>query len=467
MARLYFASLTRNKTSLVGSALLLGALTMMLSLILIQLLGLRGGAYLGIITFLALPLVAGIGLVLVLVGIRRARTRGPLSDAQAAKAPFPVLDFNNVRTRKAALGLIGLSTVSVVVLAGATFKGMEVMDSVEFCGTACHSVMQPEFVAHRRSPHARVACADCHIGPGADWFVKSKLSGAWQVVSVNLGLYPTPIPTPIENLRPSRETCEQCHWPTTFFGDLLKVKSVYTDDETNTELKTAVLLKVGGLAGRISSGIHWHVNPDVTIRYRSSADRQTIYDVELTRPDGSIDVFKTDETPEDASPWRVMDCIDCHNRPTHRYHMPMDEVDSAMANGYMDKTLPYIKREAMRVLQAEYRDHAEATEAIGREIRAFYAQNYPEAAAAKAAAIDKTVAELRAIYTSNVFPQMKVTWGTYPDNSGHFDSPGCWRCHDRKHKTEDGSKISRDCGLCHTILAQEEENPEILEVLSP
>ncbi len=467
MARLYFASLTRNKTSLVGSALLLGALTMMVSLIVIQLLGLRGGAYLGIITFLVLPTVAGVGLVLILVGIRRSRTLGPLSDEEAARKPFPVLDFNDVRTRKATLGLIGLSTVSVVLLAGATFKGLEVMDSVEFCGTACHSVMQPEFVAHQRSPHARVACADCHIGPGADWFVKSKLSGAWQVVSVNLGLYPTPIPTPIENLRPSRETCEQCHWPTTFFGDLLKVKSVYTDDEPNTELKTAVLLRVGGLAGRTSSGIHWHVNPDVTIRYRANHDRQVIYDVELTRADGSVDVFKTDETPEDAGPWRVMDCIDCHNRPTHRYNMPTDEVDNAMANGYMDKTLPYIKRESMRVLQAEYRDHAEAVEAIGREVRAFYAQSYPDVARDRAAAIDRSIEELGVIYTSNVFPQMKVTWGTYPDNSGHFDSPGCWRCHNRKHKTDDGKKISRDCGLCHTILAQEEENPEILETLNP
>lgn len=467
MAKLYFASLTRNKTSLVGSALLLGSMTMIFSLIVIQFMGLRGGAYLGIITFLVLPMLAGIGLVMILIGIRRARTRGPLSDAEAAKAPFPVLDFNNVRTRKATLGLIGLSTVSFVVLAGASYKGLEVMDSVEFCGTACHTVMQPEFTAHQRSPHARVACADCHIGPGADWFVKSKLSGAWQVIAVTLKIYPTPIPTPIANLRPSRETCEQCHWPTTFFGDLLKIKSVYTDDEPNTELKTAVLLKVGGLAGRKSSGIHWHVNPDVQIRYRSNADRQVIYDVELTRPDGTVEVFRTEDTPADASDWRIMDCIDCHNRPTHRYHMPMDEVDNAMANGYMDKSLPYIKRESMRVLQVEYKDHAEATEAIDREIRDFYAKNYPDIAGAKADAIDRSIQELVVIYTSNVFPQMKVTWGTYPDNSGHFDSPGCWRCHDRKHKTDDGKKITRDCGVCHTILAQEEQNPEILETLNP
>ncbi len=467
MPKLYFAALTRNKTSLVGSALLLGALMIMFSLITIQIIGLRGGAYLGIITFLLMPMIAAIGLVMILIGIRRARTIGPLSDAAARRAPYPVLDFNRERTRKATLGLIGLTTVSAVLLAAATFKGVDVMDSTEFCGTTCHTVMQPEATAHQRSPHARVACADCHIGPGAGWFVKSKLSGAWQVIAVTLKLYPTPIKTPIENLRPSRETCEQCHWPTTFFGDLLKVKSVYTDDEPNTELKTAVLLRVGGLAGRKSSGIHWHVNPDVTIRYRASEDRQSIYDVELTRPDGTIDVFKTDEAPEELGPWRTMDCIDCHNRPTHRYSMPMDEVDNAMANGYMDKSLPYMKRESMRVLQTEYKDHAEATETIGREIRGFYAENYPDIASSQVEGIDKSIKELVVIYTSNVFPKMKVTWGTYPDNSGHFDSPGCWRCHDRKHKTDDGKKITRDCGVCHTILAQEEQDPEILRTLNP
>lgn len=467
MARHFFATITRNTMSLIGTALIVGSLALIVTLFAVQSLGLRGGAYLGILTFLVLPMFLLIGLVLVPLGISREHKRQARGEGAEAGPRFPVLDLNNERTRKNMVLGLAFGTISVVVLAAATYKGVEVMDSVPFCGTVCHTVMQPEYTAHQRSPHARVACAECHIGPGADWFVKSKLSGAWQVIAVTFDLYPTPIPTPIEDLRPARETCEQCHWPTTHIGDLLKVKSVYTDDEANTELKTAVLLKVGGLAGRESSGIHWHVNPDVQIRYRADETRQEIFDVELTQPDGTVKLFKTKDSAPEGTPWRTMDCIDCHNRPTHRYQMPMDEVDNAMAKGFIDKSLPYIKRESMRILRAGYATHAEAEEAILRELSAFYAEKYPELAASHGAAIDQAAGELVEIYTSNVFPEMKVDWGTYPDNSQHFDSPGCWRCHDRKHKTDDGERISRDCGMCHTILAQEEENPEILETLNP
>jgi nitrate/TMAO reductase-like tetraheme cytochrome c subunit len=467
MAKHYFAAMTRNKTSLAGTGLVIGSLTLMLSLIAIQTIGLRGGAYIGIITFIVLPSILALGLVLIYLGIRRQRRIGE-SIGLKESGSFPVVDLNQERTRKAILGVVGVGTISLVVLAAATYKGVEVMDSTPFCGTVCHTVMQPEYTAHQRSAHARVACADCHIGPGADWFVKAKISGAWQLVAVTFNLYPTPVPTPVHNLRPARETCEQCHWPATFVGDLLKVKSVYTDDEANTELKTAVLLKVGGLAGRTASGIHWHVNPDVKIRYRSSEDRQTIYDVELTQPDGTVKLYKpADETPADAADWRVMDCIDCHNRPGHNFQLPIDEVDSAMAAGYMDKSLPYLKRESMKLLKADYVDQDAAKAGIAQGLTGFYTSIYPEVAKEKPAEIDRAVKELQEIYTSNVFPKMKVTWGTYPNNTQHFESPGCWRCHDRKHKTDDGEKISRDCGLCHTIIAQEEENPELLEQLNP
>ena len=467
MTRHFFASITRNTTSLVGTGLVVGSLTLIVTLFVVQSLGLRGGAYLGIVTFLILPMFLLAGLILIPVGISRDRKRIAAAGEEALGARFPVLDLNEEHTRKSLTLTLAFATLSIVVLASATYKGVDVMDSTAFCGTVCHTVMQPEFIAHQRSPHARVACADCHIGPGADWFIKSKLSGAWQVIAVALDLYPTPIPTPIHDLRPARETCEQCHWPTTYVGDLLKVKTVYTDDEVNTPLKTAVLLKVGGLAGRQTSGIHWHVNPDITIRYRSDETRETIYDVELTTEDGEVKVYKTADTPEDAMPWRVMDCVDCHNRPTHRYRLPMDEVDNAMANGYIDNTLPYIKRESMRLLKNGYQTHAEARESIARDLTEFYETNYPDVIESRMDAVDKAAAELVVIYTSNVFPEMKVDWGTYPDHSEHMDSPGCWRCHDRKHRTEDRERISRDCDLCHTILAQEEENPEILETLNP
>jgi hypothetical protein len=467
MAKDFLVALTRNKISLVGTALIVSSVILIIMLFMIQQLGFKGGPYLGIVTFLGLPMILVTGLILVPIGIHRHRKLAARQAADGSITRFPVFDLNVEATRKHFIIFISLTTFFVVLLASATYKGVHVMDSTEFCGLACHKVMQPEYTAHQRSPHARVRCAECHIGPGADWFVKSKISGAWQLVAVSLNIYPRPIPTPIHNLRPARETCEQCHWPTNHVGDTLKLITAYGEDEANTPLKTAVLLKVGGLAGRQTSGIHWHVNPDVQIRYRSDESRETIYDVELTQPDGTVKLFKNGEVPEDASEWRVMDCVDCHNRPTHRYNMPDDEVDQAMEKGDIDAALPYIKREAMRLLQAGYESHDQAREAIPTALKAFYTQEYSELAAQSAPAIDKASAELVEIYTSNVFPGMNVDWGIYPDHSGHQDSPGCFRCHDRKHKTDDGERIQRKCTQCHTILADEEEDPEILRTLNP
>jgi NapC/NirT cytochrome c family, N-terminal region len=339
------------------------------------------------------------------------------------------------------------------------------MESVAFCGTACHTVMQPEYTAYQRSPHSRVACADCHIGAGADWFVKSKISGSWQLIAVTFKLYPTPIPTPVHNLRPARDTCEQCHWPTKFAGDKLRVRPHFAEDEQNSPLHNVLLLKVGGEHGRTSSGIHWHVDPGVKIRYLSDPSRETIYDVELTSPDGTKKVYKTKDAAPAGSEWRSMDCVDCHNRPSHMYRAPQNEIDVALDAGTIDKTLPYIKREGLRAVQVEYPSHEAAREGIARDIADFYAKNYPEVAAQNKDAVAAAGKALGDIYAWNVFPAMKVTWGTYPNHIGHKESPGCFRCHDRKHKTEDGDKISKDCDTCHTVLAEDEADPAILRQL--
>jgi len=469
MAKDFFAALTRNTISLVGTAMVVASATLIITLFVIQQIGFEGGAYLGLITFVALPMVLMAGLVLIPLGISRERKRiaAAAAEGEEAIARFPVLDLNTESTRKNVILFLVFTTISIVILGSATYKGVHIMDSVEFCGTVCHTVMQPEYVAHQRSPHARVPCADCHIGPGADWFVKSKISGSWQLIAVSLDIYPTPIPTPIHNLRPARETCEQCHWPTNHVGDLLKVKTVYAEDEVNTEAKTAVLLRVGGLAGRENSGIHWHVNPDVQVRYRSDESRENIYDIELTAADGTVKTYKAGDTPEDATEWRTMDCVDCHNRPSHQYRMPDDEVDLAMASGGIAKDLPVIKRESMRLLQAGYESHEQASEQIPAGLKAFYSAEYPEIASDKAEVLGRAGDELVEIYTSNVFPAMKVDWGTYPNHIGHQESPGCFRCHDRKHKTEEGDRISRKCDTCHTLLADAEEDSEVLKMLNP
>lgn len=458
----FFVALTRNPLSLVGSAIVTASAILIITLFTLNLLGLQGGPYVGILAFLILPAIFILGLLLIPIGVWRQRRR----DARAGAAEgFPVLDFNQSRTRNRALVFTALTALNVVILAGATYEGVETMESTEFCGQACHSVMQPEYAAYQRSPHANVPCVDCHIGPGADWFVKSKLSGAWQVVSVNLDLYPRPIPTPVHNLRPARETCEQCHWPTKFVGDRLRVIDGFSDDEANTQVKTVLLMKVGGQRGAASHGIHWHVDPGVEIRYLSDESREKIYDVEMRTPDGKVTRFAGAEKAPAGMVWRVMDCVDCHNRPSHTFRAPDQEVDAALLAGRIPADLPYVRREAVRLLQGDYASHEAAEEAIAKGLQAFYAKEHPQVAARRAEAIRKTAAVLGDAYSANVFPSMNVGWGTYPNHIGHERAPGCFRCHDDQHTAEGGRTISQDCSTCHGLLAMQEEDPEILRSL--
>jgi len=227
---------------------------------------------------------------------------------------------------------VALAIPTLALAAGLSFKAVHYMDSDEFCGMACHKVMEPEYTAFQRSPHARVGCAGCHIGAGAEWFVKAKISGSWQLVAVAFDLYPRPIPTPVHSLRPSSGTCEQCHWPTKFLGDRLKVRTHYAEDEANTELKTALMVKVGGKVAGQSQGIHWHVDPNHRVRYLADPTREIMYEVELTDlVEGTTRVYKGEEPAPAGTEWRTMDCVDCHNRASHIYRSPEFELDLALA----------------------------------------------------------------------------------------------------------------------------------------
>ena len=461
----FLASITRNGISLAGTALALASLILIISLFFIQQLGFEGGPYLGILTFLVLPGLCVLGLIMIPVGSLLWRRRMHGVPGSEDMPILPVFDFNDPRTRRWLLIFTGITTVNIVVLAGATYKGVEEMESVEFCGLACHSVMEPEYTAHERSPHSRVACAECHIGPGASWFVKSKLDGTWQLIAVAFNLYPRPIPTPLHDLRPARDTCEQCHWPTKFVGDRLRIRKHYKEDEANTELTTALLLRVGSGNPGGSSGIHWHVDPNVTIRYRSDESRENIYDVEFTDADGKLTHFSDRKAPEEGGVWRTMDCVDCHNRPTHIYQPPATAVDEAISAGLIDRSLPYVRREGLRIIDAKYSSHEEARQKIGEQLEQYYAENYPEVAQQDADKIAAAAKALSDAYSVNVFPGMKVWWDTYPNHIGHDQSPGCFRCHNRRMRSEDRKQIPSDCDTCHVILAEKEENPKILSAL--
>ena len=465
----FVSVVTRHWISLIGAIVALVALVMILLLIALQLSGFDGGPYLGIITYMLLPMVLAFGLVLIPIGVWRRRKIEAEARAhhESAPRPLPVIDLNNDHTRGVLIVSVLVGMICTVLIAGATVKGIKEMETVAFCGTVCHTVMEPEHVAFQRSPHSKITCADCHIGTGADWFVKSKISGSWQLVSVAFNLYPRPVTSPVHNLRPARETCEQCHWPTKHVGDKLQVKTKFADDETNTETKTVMLMKVGGLQGTASTGIHWHVDRGVKIRFLTDPTRQNIYDIEMTTPEGTK-VFKTEAQPEGPTEWREMDCVDCHNRPAHIFYPADKEINDAMEDGRIDKTLPFVKREGLRVLQGEYASTEEARAGIAREVETFYKTNYAEVAASKADAVKAAGAALGDIYSWNVFPKMKVTWGTHKNNLGHSDdAPGCFRCHEKKHQTADGQKIGTRCSTCHVLLADEEEDPEILQQLRP
>ena len=467
MFKNFLASITHNAISLIGTALAVASLVLMACLFTIEQLGFEGGPYIGILTYLILPVILITGLILIPTGAILYRRKLRKMHGDEAATAMPVFDLNNPHTQRWTLIFVGITVVNIVVLSAATYKGVHYMEPTEFCGLACHSVMEPEHTAHARSPHSRVPCAGCHIGPGADWFVKSKLDGAWQLVSVAFDLYPRPVPTPLHNLRPARDTCEQCHWPTKHIGDKLRVIKHYKEDEANTELTTALVLRVGGVEGTGGSGIHWHVDPDNAIRYRSDETREDIYEVELTNGDGTVTTWADRGAPEEGGVWREMDCVDCHNRPSHIYQSAHVEVDRLINEGLVDRSLPFIKKEGLRVIDAQYESHEAARAGITDGLRAYYAENYPEIAKEKAQAIDAAAEALGDAYAVNVFPGMNVWWDTYPNHIGHEQSDGCARCHKRSMRTEDREQIDDDCEVCHVVLAEEEENPDFIAVLNP
>ena len=418
--------------------------------------------YIGLLTYLLLPAVFFAGLILIPLGIiwrqRRERRSG------LYPTYFPPLNWRNADLRRLVIFVAVTTVANIAIASQLTYGAITYMETTTFCGQTCHTVMTPEYTAYQGSPHSRVECVQCHIGPGASWFVKSKLSGLGQVVAVALNNYPRPIPTPVHNLRPARETCEQCHWPQKYAEDRLRLIDKYGDDEANSLTKTVLLLKVGGGNGGL--GIHGtHLGSGVKIRYASTDEgRQNIPWIEYIK-DGKSTLYLAPGAKADPGKLalREMDCMDCHNRPTHTYELPERAVDHAMEAGDISPTLPYAKKKGVEVIKQAYASREEAARRIPAEFEAYYRQSYPAVYQQRQADIRRSAAKLLAIYDRNVFPAMKVTWGSYPNNLGHTDFPGCFRCHDDAHATANGAKkVTQDCGACHNLLAMEEANPKVL-----
>lgn len=450
-----------NPISLVGTGIALVSFGTVIIFFLMDVLGYTQSPYLGIFTYMIIPAVMILGLLLIPFGAllerRRVRKHGD------APRRFMVVDLNEPTHRTAVMIFTVATMLLVVVSAAGTYQAYNYSESVEFCGEVCHVVMEPEYVAYQHSPHARVPCAECHIGAGADWFVKAKISGAYQVYSVMFDKFARPIETPIANLRPARETCEECHWPNVFTGVKELAKVYYPIDTTEAEPWTIVMnLKIGGGQSELgpTTGIHWHMNTANVVRYvATDKKRQVIPWIESTDLTGKTKIYRSIETTiEDAElakhEKRTMDCIDCHNRPSHIYYPPFRTVNDAMALNRIDSTLPNIRALASGALTQEYRTKDEALRLIPSFVRRELKTHAPEVLRSRANDVDRSIREIMAIYTRNFFPEMKVTWQHYPNNIGHTYDLGCFRCHDNKHVTEDGEVLTNDCNVCHTIVVQ-------------
>ena len=422
-----------------------------------DLFGLHTNPYLGILFFLVLPGIFVVGLLLIPFGAwveRRRRARG----RPASEVRWPRFDFNDPIHRRAAVIIFGLTMANIVIVSLAAYRGVEYMDSPQFCGQVCHTVMKPEFSAYQDSAHSRVACVQCHIGPGASWFARSKVSGLRQVFAVSFRTYSRPIPSPVQNLRPARDTCERCHWPEKFHGDKIRRIVEYGEDEKNTESVTTLQVHVGGGSERlgIAQGIHWHMNVANEVEYVATDDkRQVIPWVRVKDRSGLVREYVADGvTPDQIAKGerRRMDCVDCHNRPAHQMaQTPERAVNERMASGEIPKTLPFVRREAVKALKASYATQEAADEGIARSLREFYRAQASDAHMGRRQDVERAVNATTGIYRRSVFPEMRVQFGTYPNNIGHMDFPGCFRCHDDTHKAKDGKKIGQDCDSCHGI----------------
>lgn len=449
-----------NLITLFGAALASLSFGLIIFLFIIDIFSPSDKPYMGIITYIILPVFLIAGLLLIAYGIIRERKREKKGIIRTGT--LPVIDLNDPRKR-AMVVVFSIGTLLLIVFSAfGSFKAYEYTETDAFCGTICHEVMEPEYTAYLNSPHSRVGCVQCHIGSGTSWYVKSKLSGAYQVYSVIFNKYSRPIKTPVKELRPAEGTCEQCHSPSHFFSEKKVEHTYYLSDEKNTKSKLTMLVKIGGGNSEfgITGGIHWHMNINNKVDYIHTDERRLIIPwVKLTTSDGKEIIYRDktanfDEKNFNSENYRRMDCIDCHNRPSHIYHQPDKMANLYMSQGRIDESLPYIKSLIVLALEGNYTTREIGLDSIKTIIEDFYKVSYPEIYSSKKEKIFEAIESVRTIYKRNYFPYMRADWKKFPDNISHVYTPGCFRCHDGKHVSDDGKVISNDCNSCHIIISQ-------------
>ncbi len=453
---------SKNWLTIIGSIIAVINFLLIILLFIISTIFDKASTYLGLFIYIILPGFLLLGLIFIPVGMyfkRKSLHRSKSVDF----TPLPVIDLNNRKQRMVFIVFTIATIVFLFLTTYGSFEAYHLTESVEFCGTLCHKVMEPEYTAYQNSPHANVTCVECHVGSGASWYVKSKLSGLHQVYAVLSKTYPTPIETPLHDLRPARETCEKCHWPEKFYARSLQTNKYFLTDSLNSEWDIMLQMKTGpeymGLGFR--EGIHWHINPAVNIEYISDNDkRENITYVKYTnKTTGEITVYRNPDNPISDSlvslqSFRTMDCIDCHNRPSHNYNSPPVYFDKALLTGAISKEIPFVKKLSMGLLRQTFRDKDTALMMIRDSIINFYKSGYNDFFLSKNDLINNSVSFIQNAFIQNTFPKMKVTFDIYPEHIGHLESEGCFRCHNDAFKSENGRTITRDCNLCHTIVGQ-------------
>lgn len=346
-----------------------------------------------------------------------------------------------------------LGVLSVALLVGGSY-GWEYSNSAEFCGTSCHT-MPPEYSAYLVSPHARVQCVECHIGRDAFATRFTRKAGDLRHVFLNVTRqYEYPIHA--KNMRPAREICETCHFPEKFSNDSLIEMVSYMPNEDNTPFTLYLIMKTGGGTARegLGYGIHWHIENEIDY-YATDKLEQEIPYVRVTDIDGNVKEYidvsaDFDPSQVNEEELRRMDCITCHNRVTHRIPEPEVAINNAISKDLISRDLPYIVRESVALLRTEYSDKDTALDAMNG-LMDFYNTNYPEVASQQSELIYQAIETLQDIYGQNVFPEQEIDWDSHPDNLGHKDDPGCFRCHDGKHLTTEGEAVRLECNICHSV----------------
>lgn len=477
MVKDFFLGISRSRIALVGAMMVTVVTPLLLGYMLVDTIWHVQNPYFGGAVYLLLgPVFLG-GLALIFVGsfLFRGNREVHLFTLEYLRKYFTEPELFG-RLRRNVFLIVLLTSINFTVFSLFLYRAYHYMESTTFCGQFCHQVMNPEFTAYQNGPHSRVTCVECHIGSGADWFVKSKISGARQLLAVVADTYPRPIATPVHGLRPARDTCEKCHRPELFHGDKLVVKNRFLDDEKNSVVHDVLLMKIGSAGDRAQSshGIHWHIAPENQITYRATDhSRMVIPEVRMKTKDGKELVFRTPDAEQllgaaaGKAEDREMDCIDCHNRPSHVYMQVDDALDRKLLEGAIPRELPFIKKQALAAVTAKYPSSEAARTGIAETLTKWYQANQAEFIKQKPQLLAQAISGTQAAYAQNVFPEMNIGWGTYVNQVGHGPdfNIGCFRCHDDQHKSADGKTISADCNTCHTMLSMEEANPAILKTL--